>query len=91
MNTVIVFAFEPVDELEGRSGIAVVDAELAALLIAEHRAELMEGHQTESMRYVTGSAAYVGAAAELRAARGLAGVRRVQVTPKRARPPRLER
>ena len=89
--TVVVFAFDPVDELEGRAGVLVVADDLAERLVAEHRAELLEAHRNESMRYVTGSAANLEAAAALRASHGLLGVRRVQVKPKSARTPRLER
>ena len=88
MNSVVVFAFDPVDELEGRSGVLVVADDLAERLIAEHRAELLEDHRDEAMRYVVGSAANLEAAAALR---GLVGVRRVQVKPKPARTARLER
>jgi hypothetical protein len=87
MSTVIVFAFDPVDELDGRAGVLVVEDELAGRLIAEHRAERVEEHCTDSLRYVTGSAANLEAAAALR---GLVGVRRVQVKPRPARTARLE-
>jgi hypothetical protein len=91
MRTVILFAFDPVDELEGRAGVLVVAEDLAVRLLEERRAELLEDHRNKSMRYVTGSAANLEAAAALRSARGLVGVRRVQVKPKSARTARLER
>jgi hypothetical protein len=88
MSTVVIFAFDPVDELDGRAGVLVVADELAGRLIAEHRAERVDEYCNDSLRYVTGSAANLEAAAALR---GLVGVRRVQVKPKTARTARLER
>lgn len=91
-TNVILYAFDPIHELEGRSGIVVVERALAERLIAEHRAESMETHRNEAMRYVTGSAANLAAAASMRDARGLVPVRRVQVKTAPARKtPRLER
>lgn len=69
-GVVIVYAFDPVDELEARSGVLAVEAVLGHRLIAEHRAELMAGHANESMRYVRGSTAHQHAHDALRAARG---------------------
>lgn len=66
---VIVFAFDPVEELEGRCGMLQADAELGGRLVAEHRAELPGGHAGDSMRYVTGSAAFAGARDALRSLR----------------------
>jgi hypothetical protein len=94
MTTTIVFAFEPVPELEGRSGVCVVDHVLAEQLIAEGRAEDFEAHRGESMRYVTGSAANVAAAAQAAAqrdTRGLVSVRRVLPAKPARKAPRLER
>jgi hypothetical protein len=91
MSSVVIFAFDPVDELEGRSGVIVCAGDLAGRLIAEHRAEDLESHRNESMRYVTGSAANLEAAAALRASRGLVAVRRVQVRQRPAKTARLER
>ena len=85
---VVVFAFDPVAELAGRSGVLVVSRELAERLICEHRAEDLESHRGESMRYVAGSVANIAAAAALREARdtrGLVSVRRVLPKAKPAR------
>lgn len=94
MTTVIVFAFEPVPELEGRSGVCVVTEALGARLIEEGRAEDLEAHRSDSMRYVTGSAANLDAAAALRESRdtrGLVSVRSVKAKGKPVRTARLER
>jgi len=66
---VIICAFDPVDELEGRSGVLGVEAELGGRLIAEHRAELVETYRSDSMRFVAGSTAFNAARDALRARR----------------------
>jgi hypothetical protein len=93
MSTVIVFVFEPVPELQGRTGMCVVEAALAARLIDEALAEDPGKHAGDSLRYVTGSAAHDAAAAALRESRdtlGLVSVRRVQPAAKRRTTARLE-
>jgi hypothetical protein len=75
-GVVIIFAFDPVDELEGGAGALVADAELGHRLVAEHRAELLDVRGRESNRYVIGSAAHAAARDELRTARGRVGVRK---------------
>jgi hypothetical protein len=74
MGTVLLYAFEPVEELEGRAGVAVVEEVLAKRLIEEHRAERIEDHATCSMRYVRGSPEHLRAANELREARDTRGL-----------------
>jgi hypothetical protein len=75
---VIVFAFDPVDELEGRVGVIAAEPDLARRLIAEHRAELVEPYCNDTMRFVAGSAAHQAAGDALRAARDRIGVRKVR-------------
>jgi hypothetical protein len=82
---VIVFAFDPVDELEGRVGVIAAEPELGGRLLSEHRAELVETHCTDSMRFVAGSEAYLAAREALRAARTRVGVTRVRPAPRRER------
>lgn len=86
---VLLFAFDPVDELDGHEGLLTAEAPLAELLIAEHRAERIEDHATVSMRYVRGSDAHAAARDALRAARAeqlAAGD--APPAPRRGRPPR---
>jgi hypothetical protein len=93
MSAVLIFAFDPVYELGGCKGVLLVDAEQAARLVAEHKAEMLEEHRHESMRYVTGSAANLEAGEALRAlraARDQVGVDRMQVKHKPGRRPRLQ-
>ena len=80
-RVVIIFAFDPVDELQGRTGALPADAELAGRLIAEHRAELVETYIADSMRYVSGSDSFNAARDALRAARASA-MRKVRKTAK---------
>jgi len=82
---VIVFAFDPVDELEGRVGVIAAEPDLAQRLVTEHRAELVEPYCNDTMRFVAGSAAFVAARDALRAARGRVAVRKVQPAARRGR------
>ena len=66
---VIVFAFDPVAELDDATGLLVLSAELAGRLIAEHRAEPTAPHLGHPMRFVVGSHAYTAARQALRDAR----------------------
>lgn len=81
MSVVIVFAYDPVEELGGRVGVIVADAEVAERLVAEHLVELAEAHCSDALRFVAGSTAYAAARDELRAARNRIGVRKAR-TPK---------
>lgn len=75
---VVIFAFDPVEELDGGAGLLSVAEELADRLVAESRAERIDGHQNDSLRFVTGSAANLAAGDALRAKRGHVGVRKVR-------------
>lgn len=66
---VIVYAFDPVDELDGALGLLVLSADLAGRLIGEHRVEAVGAHVHAPLRFVTGSAANVAARQALRDAR----------------------
>ncbi len=66
----IVYAFDPLVELSGATGILALSAELAGRLIAEHRAESVRLHACEPLRYVAGSRANEAARLALRAMRG---------------------
>jgi hypothetical protein len=69
MSLVLVFAFDPVPELEERAGLLPCAPELAARLVAEHRVEALEPHRSaEHLRYVAGSPAWAAARAALRQA-----------------------
>lgn len=70
---VIVYAYDPVEALG--AGVLVLDAEVGGRLVAEHRAELIETHRHEPMRFVAGSAANLAARDALRAARSEAEAR----------------
>jgi len=83
MTAVIVFAFDPVDELDGQVGVIAAESDLARRLVAEFRVELVEAYCTDSMRFVAGSAAYQAAGDALRTARGQVGVRKVRPPPRR--------
>ena len=77
-GAVLVYAFDPVDELAGGVGLLAIDAELAGRLAAEQRVELVEEHANDPGRYLTGHPANDAARAALRSARAgaLAGERR---------------
>jgi len=79
---VLVYAFDPIDELGGVTGVQPVPDELAGRLIAEFRAELIESHLNDSQRFVAGSPQHEAARLALRARRGEVGVRKVQRAPK---------
>lgn len=66
---VIVYAFDPVEELDHARGLLVLSAELAGRLAAEHRVEVVGEHIHASLRFVEGSAAHAAAREALRAAR----------------------
>jgi hypothetical protein len=82
---VIVFAFDPIDELGDAHGLLVLSAELAGRLIAEHRAEATAPHIASPMRFVVGSAAHDAAREALRAAREADAARSVRAARKLAR------
>jgi hypothetical protein len=63
---VIVFAFDPVEELGGVRGLLVLSAELAGRLIAEHRVESAAAHFGSPLRFVVGSEAHRQAGQALR-------------------------
>jgi len=66
----IVFAFDPVPELEDRVGFMSCTPEVAARLVDAHRVETMDARRaTDGLRYVAGSAAWSAARDALRAAR----------------------
>lgn len=71
-GVLIVYAFDPLDELEHARGILALPAELAGRLIAEHRVEAMAEHAGEALRYVAGSSAHEAARQALRLARAKA-------------------
>ena len=79
---VIVFAFDPVEELQDGTGLLPADAELAERLVAEHRAERPQDHAGESMRYVAGSAAFNSARDALRSARDTSPPRKARKSSK---------
>ena len=76
----IVYAFDPVEELENRSGLLPVPTEQAERLVAEHRVERVSEHTNSSMRYVAGTNANEAARDALRAARGEAAPAAVQLS-----------
>ena len=78
-SILIICAFDPVDELDGKAGVFAVDAELAGRLVAEHRVELVRDYASDSMRFVPGSEAYIAAREALRHRRSNVG-RRVRKT-----------
>jgi hypothetical protein len=84
---VFVFAFDPIEELEGREGVLLVRPELAESLIARHHAEDLEAHGKESMRFVAGSPAHAAARDALRAARAAAPAANAPSGPRKARAP----
>ena len=74
-TVVLVYAFESLDELDGRSGVIAMDDGDAEVLVAAHRVELIEPHCREAMRYVEGSAANMAARQALAHARRQATAR----------------
>jgi len=65
----LLYAHDPVPELDERVGLMIVEAPLAAQLIAEHRAEAVDRvSNNESMRFVEGSPANLAARDALRQA-----------------------
>ena len=77
---IVIFAFDPVDELEGRVGVIATEPEVGQRLVDEHRAEFIDAHRNESLRFVAGSPAYLAARDALRAARDRVVVRKVRAT-----------
>lgn len=67
---VLVYAFDPVEELGGASGLLGLPAQTARRLIAEHRVEEVAPHVADALRFVAGSPAHEAARQALRDARG---------------------
>jgi hypothetical protein len=77
---VLVYAFEPLPELDGRSGVIALDAADADTLVAALRVERIEPHCNEAMRYVEGSDANRAARDALHAAHRQAAARARRAT-----------
>jgi len=66
----LLYAHDPVPELDERVGLMIVEAALAATLVAECRAEAVDRvSNNDSMRFVDGSPANLAARDALRQAR----------------------
>jgi len=85
---VLIFAFDPIEELGGRAGVLAVEPALAETILAERRAERIEDHATLSMRYISGSPEHAAARDALRAARAELIAEASPPAPRRGRPPR---
>jgi hypothetical protein len=89
MTLVIVFAFDPVAELDDRTGLLPCASDLAERLIAEHRVERPGVHVHEALRYMRGSLAHAAARDELRRARSAIPEPGADPpSPRRGRPPK---
>ena len=66
----IVYAYDPVDELQGRTGVLPAPRALADQLVAEHRVERLGSHIGSPMRFTPGTPAFQAAREALRKARG---------------------